>query len=194
MNRKSLIASLLGATFIFASVLATPAAAYPPGTDLNLSVADDVINWDSSSTTVFPLVTNGGSKVVVWINGKKRTTLNTEGGAVLFPFTAGKYGRSIITTVSGSQKKTIYVYRPTKPVIYSTQKISKAFLVKTKGAKPGTPYIVLVNGQPAGGMREINNGGFGTFYVPKNKLRKGENTVTFLLGGLEVSKTVNGFK
>ena len=194
VNRKSLVASILGASFVLAGLLATPAAAYPPGTNLNLSASREVADWDNPTAPIDFTVTNAGSsKVYVWVNGKKSFSRTPVAGSTSFTRSLGKVGRTIITTVVGSEKKTVYIYRPTKPVVYSTQKISKGFLIKTKGAKPGTPFIVRVNGSVVM-AREANNGGFGTLYVSAYKLRKGNNSVEVILGQSSLEKNVVGFK
>jgi len=194
VNRKSLVASILGASFVLAGLLATPAAAYPPGTNLNLSASAEVADWDNPTAPINFTVTNAGSsKVYVWVNGKKSFSRTPVAGSTSFTRSLGKVGRTIITTVVGSEKKTVYIYRPTKPVVYSTQKISKGFLIRTKGAKPGTPFWVIVNGSVVMG-REANNGGFGTLYVSAYKLRKGNNSVEVILGQSSLQKNVVGFK
>ena len=197
MNRKSFIASALGVSFLIVSFLPTAASAYPPGTNVNLAASKTIFDWDNAFEPVFLNVANAGtSKVVVYVNGARKFGINPTNGLASWQFAPLATGRFTITAVVGSEKKTVVVYRPTRPIIYGTQKISKPFLVRTKYAKPGVPVTVMINGKFSSKIKvtSVNSGGFGTVYVPGNLLRSGSNTVKFLLGNLSYEKVVTGIK
>lgn len=197
MNRKSFIAAALGASFVLATLLPTSASAYPPGTDLQLAASTSVIDWDNASEPVGLSLTNAGStKVAVYVNGKKKFGAYPTNGTLSWQFSPGATGRFVITGVVGGVRKTVTVYRPTRPIIYSAIKTTRAFWLRTKFAAPGTPVTVVINGVPSSKIRvtAVNSGGFGSVYIPGSLLRRGSNTVTFHLGNLSYTQDVTGLR